>query len=45
MGYKRLFLKEIKMLFLNKIDLYLVALLYSLLFAHVSGRFEAFSAS
>ena len=24
---------------------YLIALLYSLLFAHVSGRFEAFSAN
>ena len=32
-------------MFLNKINLYLIALLYSLLFARVSGRFEAFSAS
>ena len=31
-------------MFLNK-STYFIALLYSLLFARVSGRFEAFSAS
>ena len=45
MGCKRFFLKEKKyVMFLNKIDLYLIALLYSLLFARVSGRFETFPA-
>ena len=45
MECKRFFLKERKnVMFLNKIDLYLIALLYSLLFARVSGRLEAFSA-
>ena len=45
MGCERFFLKEREnVMFLNKIDLYLIALLYSLLFARVSGRFEAFSA-
>ena len=45
MGCKRFFLKQRKnVMFLNKLT-YLIALLYSLLFARVSGRFEAFSAS
>ena len=46
MRCKRFFLKERKnvMFFLIK-SAYLIALLYSLLFASVSGRFEAFSAS
>ena len=45
MGCKRFFLKEKKyVMFLNKIDLYLIALLYFLLFARVSGRFETFPA-
>ena len=44
-GIDRFFLKEIKnVMFLIK-STYLIALLYSLLFARVSGRFEAFSAS
>ena len=46
MGFKRLFLKERKnVMFFFKESTYLIALLYSLLFARVSGRFEAFSAS
>ena len=41
MGCKRFYLKERKnVMFLNK-STYLIALLYSLLFACVSGRFEA----
>ena len=46
MGFKRFFLKERKnVMFFFKESTYLIALLYSLLFARVSGRFEAFSAS
>ena len=43
MGCKRFCLKREKMLCLK--STYLIALLYSLLFTHVSGRFEVFSAS
>ena len=45
MGCKRFFLKERKNDFFKIKSTYLIALLYSLLFARVSGRFEAFSAS
>ena len=41
MGCKRFFLKERKMLCLSVKSTYLIALLYSLLVARVSGRFKA----
>ena len=44
MGCKRFFLKERKNDFFKIKSTDLIALLYSLLFARVSGHFEAFSA-
>ena len=45
-GMQTVFLKREKnCIFLKIKSTYLIALLYSLLFARVSGRFEAFSAS
>ena len=44
-GCKRFFLKVRKNVIFGIKSTYLIALLYSLLFARVSGRFEAFSAS
>ena len=45
MGCKRFFLKERKNVIFKIKSTYLIALLYSLLFARVLGRFEAFSTS
>ena len=45
-GCKRFFLKEKKnVMFLSKIDLLYCLVVFFVLFARVSGRFEAFSAS